>query len=309
MSADAWSSHDPTSTKRLTKPSAGKKLPKMNGQNKMQASLEAAVERLLRPLGRLMLRHAVPFATFEEIGKKVFVQSALDDFAIPNKKPSISRASVLTGLTRKDVQRIVAEPLVEKSVAGERYNRAAKVLTAWTRDKDFLDAKGAPNPLAMEGEFGFAALVRRHSGDVPVRAVLDELLRVGAVKQREDERIEAVTRAYVPQQSTADKLDILGSDVADMIDTIDHNLEHGASDPRFQRKVMYQSMPVKSLPAFRKLSAAQAQALLEKMDDWLAAHDVGDVAGEPEAARARVGLGIYYFEERLTDDRPAKESK
>ena len=45
------------------------------------------------------------------------------------------------------------------------------------------------------------------------------------------------------------------------------------------------------------------------MDDWLAAHDVGDVAGEPEAARARVGLGIYYFEERLTDDAPAKESK
>ena len=185
-----------------------------------------------------MLRHAVPFATFGEIGKKAFVQSALDDFVIPNKKPSISRAGVLTGLTCKDVQCVVAEPLVEKSVVGERYSRAAKVLTAWTRDKDFLDAKGAASPLAIEGEFGFAALVRRHSGDVPVCAALDELLRVGAVKQREDVRIEAVTRAYVPQQSTVDKLDILGSDVADMIDTIDHNLEHAASDPRFQRTLV-----------------------------------------------------------------------
>ena len=157
---------------------------------------------------------------------------------IPNKKPSISRAGVLTGLTCKDVQCVVAEPLVEKSVVGERYSRAAKVLTAWTRDKDFLDAKGAASPLAIEGEFGFATLVRRHSGDVPVCAALDELLRVGAVKQREDVRIEAVTRAYVPQQSSVDKLDILGSDVADMIDTIDHNLEHAASDPRFQRTLV-----------------------------------------------------------------------
>ena len=45
------------------------------------------------------------------------------------------------------------------------------------------------------------------------------------------------------------------------------------------------------------------------MDDWLAAHDVGDVAGEPEAARARVGLGIYYFEERLTDDASQSDSR
>lgn len=281
----------------------------MTRSTKIQAPLEAAVERLLRPLVRLMLRHAVPFATFEEISKTVFVQSALDDFVIPNKKPSVSRASILTGLTRKDVQRIVAKPLDATSGVGERYNRAARVLTAWARDKDFLDSKGSPSPLEIEGDCGFAALVKRHGGDVPVRAVLDELVRVGAVKQRKDHRIEAVSRAYVPQRSVVDKLGILGSDVADLISTIDHNLEHGASDPRLQRKVMYHRMPVESLPAFRKLSAAQAQALLEKMDAWLAVHDVGGPAGDLEAAHARVGLGIYYFEERLTAGANESDSK
>ncbi len=113
---------------------------------------------------------------------------------------------------------------------------------------------------------------------MPPRAVLDELLRVGSVERREDGRIQMVTRGYVPQNSAIDKLGILGRDVADLIDTIDHNLQHGDSDPRFQRKVMYAAIPADALPAFRKLSAAQGQALLEKLDRWLAEHDVAPIA-------------------------------
>ena len=35
-----------------------------------------------------------------------------------------------------------------------------------------------------------------------------------------------------------------------MVATIDHNLEHGETVPRFQRKVMYHSIPDTVLPAF-----------------------------------------------------------
>ena len=143
-------------------------------------------------------------------------------------------------------------------------------------------------------------LVKRYSGDMPARAVLDELIRVGAVERLEDARLQLVTHGYVPKHSAIDKLGILGRDVADLIDTIDHNLQHGADDPRFQRKVMYAAIPADALPAFRKLSAAQAQALLEKLDRWLAEHDVAPIAkGDEASERARVGLGIYYFEETL----------
>ena len=59
-------------------------------------------------------------------------------------------------------------------------------------------------------------------------------------------------------------IDILGADVADLITTIDHNLQHGAADPRFQRKVMYDNVPAEAVEEFRKLSAKQAQELLER---------------------------------------------
>lgn len=258
--------------------------------------LEAAIATLLRPLFRLLLRQSMSFIAFEEIAKRVYVEVAMKDFSIEGKAPSVSRAAILSGLTRKEVARLLAEPEPGAGDAGERYNRAARVLTGWLRDPAFLDRDGEPRVLPDEGPDGFAELVRRHSGDVPVRAVLDELLRVGAVRRTAAGGVELRARAYVPAQSVGDKLAILGTDVADLVTTIDHNIRAGASDPRFQRKVMYHRIPASALPALRKLSATQAQALLERMDHWLREHDTRPAEGEPAA---RVGLGIYYFEEAL----------
>lgn len=272
-----------------------------------ERALQRAVEQLLRPLFRLLLRHSVSFSAFEAMAKRVYVDVALKNFGIPGKKPTTSRVAVLSGLTRKEVQRLLAEPNDADADGSERYNRATRVLTGWARDADFLDHRGNPRVLDADSEQGFAALVKRYSGDMPARAILDELVRVGAVQQRNDGRLQLVTHGYVPQHSAVDKLEILGTDVSDLIDTIDHNLQHGATDPRFQRKVMYSAVSLSALPSFRKLSASQAQALLEKLDRWLAEHEhnVGDPAGNASSACARVGLGIYYFEELL--EAPAAE--
>lgn len=271
----------------------------MDAENRTHLALNAAVLKLLRPLCRLLLRHHVPFAAFEELAKHTYVQVALEDFGIPGKKPTLSRASILTGLTRKDVTRLAADTAPERAASDEGYNRAARVLTGWVRDPDFHGADGHPKVLApLDGPDSFAVLVRRYSGDMPARAVLDELLRVGAVAERDDGRLELLTAGYVPRGSEVEKLGILGSDVADLIATIDHNLQHADTDPRFQRKVMYTEFPAGQLPAFRKLSTAQAQALLEKFDRWLAEHGTQPGDDPPEAAM-RVGMGIYYFEEPM----------
>jgi Family of unknown function (DUF6502) len=130
---------------------------------------------------------------------------------------------------------------------------------------------------------------------------------VGAVKRSDDGKLELVVRAYVPQRSAVDKIEILGADVSDLIETIDHNIEQGDADPRFQRKVMYRSVPVAALRNFRTLSGEQAQKLLEQLDKWLAEHSGPNPPDQPQLPRARVGMGIYYFEQALETD-PPKES-
>ena len=275
----------------------------MNPPDALPATLSRAVERVLAALFRLLLRHGMSFTAFESIAKRVYVEVVLRDFTIPGKKPSISRASILSGLTRKEVQRLLAQAqagATREADPGTHDNRAVRVLSAWTRDADFLDAQGQPRDLALnDGEASFAALVRRYSGDMPVRAVLDELLRVGAVSRLADGGLRLVQRAFV-RRGAADKIELLGSEVADLVHTIDHNIEHGDSDPRFQRRVMYHEVPPSLITEFRKISATQAMALLVKLDRWLADKSAeADAAPKTNEPLVRLGMGIHYFEERL----------
>jgi hypothetical protein len=272
-------------------------------------ALAVAVERALRPLFRILLRNQMSFKAFVDIAKHTYVEVAADEFGIPGKKTSVSRVALLSGLTRKDVQRLLDAPAEDDADAGERYNRAARVVAGWVRDPEFSDADGNPRILSLLEGTGrvppsFAALVRRFSGDIPFRAILDELLRVGVVEKVGDDGIRLKTRAYVPESGDTEKLNILGTDVSDLVSTIDHNLQHGSSDPFFQRKVMYDNVPVEAIQEFRRMSGAQAQALLERLDKWLSQHDRDTHPGNGGTGRVRTGIGIYYFEEDMTSQKP-----
>lgn len=266
-------------------------------------ALSAAALRLLRPLVRILLRDGISYKTFADLVKWVYVDVAMKEFGIEGRKQSISRVSVITGLTRKEVLRVRRLERPDDSASTEQYNRAARVIAGWRRDKDFLDAKGRPASLPMTGSGAtFNELIRRFSGDVPVRALLDELIRIGAVKRLKDGRIRLLARAYIPEGSDEDKLHILGTDVNYLITTIDHNLQHGDSLPFLQRKVLYDNLPDEVLPKFRKLSAKRAQRLLEQLDRWLAEHDRDLNSSVKGTGRNRAGLGIYYIEEPYEDE-------
>ena len=260
--------------------------------------LSAAVLRLLRPLVRILLRNGVSYSTFSDFVKWVYVDVASKEFGIEGRKQSTSRVSVITGLSRKEVMRVRKLPKPDDSASTERYNRAARVIAAWRRDRNFLDAEGRPAPLPMAGaDVSFSELVKRFSGDVPVRATLDELIRVGAVERLEDGSVSLLTRTYIPERSDADKLHILGTDVAHLMSTFDHNLKSDPIGPFFQRKVAYDNLPDEVLPGFRKHSAKKAQTLLESLDRWLAQRDRDVTPTVKGTGRNNAGIGIYYFEE------------
>ena len=265
--------------------------------------LIAAGLRLLRPLVRIFLSRGVSYGTFADLAKWIYVDVASKEFGIKGPKHSISRVSVLTGLSRKEVMRVRKLPKPDDRESTERYNRAARVIAAWRREKDFQDADDKPALLPMEGSGAtFSELVKRFSGDVPARAILDELMRVGAAKRLEDGRICLLTRAYIPESSDADKLYILGTDVGNLISTIGHNLQPDPIGPLFQRKVAYDNLPDEVLPTFRKVSAKRAQVLLEKLDQWLAQRDRDANPSVDGTGRNRAGVGVYYFEEPLSEE-------
>jgi hypothetical protein len=271
--------------------------------------LYAAVLRLLRPLIRILLRNGVSYGTFSDFAKWVYVDVASEEFGIRGRKQSVSRVSVITGLSRKEVTRVRQLPRPDDRTSSERYNRAARVIAAWRRESNFQDADGKPAPLPVVGPgVTFSELVRRFSGDVPARAILDELILVGAVKRLEDGRVRLLMPAYVPTSSETDKLHILGTDVGHLISTIDHNLKPDPISPFFQRKVAYDNLPDEALPQFRKLSAKRGQTLLESLDRWLAQRDRDVAPSVKGTGRNRAGLGIYYFEEPYSEGENSDEN-
>ena len=266
-------------------------------------ALSASTLQLLRPLVRILLRNNVSHRTFAELAKQVYVEVANAEFAISGKKQTMSRIAILSGLTRKEVQQLLTLPPNSHSIADEEYHRASRVITGWLRDPKYGDGKGHPRPLHLEGKGGsFRQLVKRYSGDIPVRALLDELVRVGAVKQLKDGRIGLVTRGYIPRNRSVPKLRVLGADTADLIATIDYNIYGAPSKPRFQRKLMYDNVPIEAATEFRTLAAAAGQELLENLDRWLAHRDRDVNPASKGTGRVRVGLGIYQFEEPEPSD-------
>jgi hypothetical protein len=264
----------------------------------IKKALYIAVLNILRPLIKILLRNHVPFGTFADLAKRVYVEVALEEFGIPGRKPSISRVSIITGLTRKEVGILKDPPALENVEALERYNRGARVISGWVRDRFFWNNQGQPIDLPAEGKgASFNELVKRYGGDVPTRAVLDELLRVGAVERLEDGRIRLITRAFIPHTKEADKIRILGTDVRALISTIDHNLQSNQSDSFLQRKVSYDNLPAEALPELRAAATQKGQSLLEDLDGLISRHDRDVNPSSQGSGRKRASIGIFYFEE------------
>jgi hypothetical protein len=260
--------------------------------------LHGAVLRLLKPLARILLQHNVSFLTFSDLAKRVFIEVAEESFPPEGRKQSVSRIAMLTGLSRKEVLRVKRLPHPSDDEALSQQERSTRVISGWTRDARFLDRDGAPRALDFEGEGSFSDLARSYSGDIPTRAVLDELLRVGLAERRDDDRIRLIARAYVPRVGVAEKLSILGVETSDLLNTIDHNIHAENEEPFFQRKVCYYRFPARHLPGLRQLTRQRAQELLEELSRWMAEHDESG----PEEEMRRSGVSIYYFEGPPEDD-------
>ncbi|MBI3775961.1 MAG: hypothetical protein HY273_10490 [Gammaproteobacteria bacterium] len=271
--------------------------------NDIKQILAAATLKILHPVVRVLLKHGISHTEFSELARKAYVDVAFKDFRIEGRKQTVSRVAVLTGLSRKEVVRLqyIADtaPLAEKGPL----NRAARVITGWTVDPEFRDAQGQPLPLPSIGDgASFATLIKRYSGDITAGAILDELVHVGAVELK-DELLFLRTQAYVPRNSELEKLKIMGICAADFLNTIEHNVSTSDDDARFQRAVIYPDLSREVVDEFKVLSAEKANALLLELNQWLAEKARATAKRPLFSARIKTGLGIYYFEDNIVEDK------
>ncbi len=247
---------------------------------------------------RLLIRHGMSYRAFSDVARNVFVDVAEEEFSLPGRKPSHSRTAVLTGINRKDIAKLKDRPHPLSEHSPSSPNPAARVITAWMNDARFHDEDGNPKPLQVEEqptrEDSFTTLAKEYSSDVPVRALIDELLRINAV-ERDGDQVQLLVNAYVPIEDMQENLRIFGTAAADLLNTMDHNIGREEPGPFLQRTVSYNNISAADLEMIRQRSREQGEALLLQINEWLSELD------QPSSAAAdqqtfRVGVGVYYIE-------------
>ena len=260
--------------------------------------LARAVLTVLKPLLRVLIKNEMSHADFSELARQAYVDVAYEHFAIPNRKMTYARVAVLTGLSRKEVVRLNALREEQGVLVRSSPNRAMRVINGWMSDDEFLNDQANPAILPIQGsKRSFSALCARYSGDITLGAVLDELVRVGVVTRLDDDRVRLDSHGYIPQEDELEKIKVLSTCTADLLGSAIHNLEHGTTDPRFQRQIVYSSVAADVAEKFREQSEVQAMRLLQELNQLLSTANTNE---NDSAQRKRVGLGIYYFESNTT---------
>ena len=264
----------------------------------IKESLLAGFRRVMRPLVRILLRHGISFGEFAEVLKAVYVEVAGQDFALPVGRQSQSRIAIITGLTRKEVSRVVIALDRDVIADASNLNRVGRVLTGWHQDPDFTGPYGMPYELVFEstaGKRSFTDLVRRYSGDMPPRAMLDELKRVGAADETAGGQVRVLARSYLPSKTDPATLDFMALALTDLAETLDHNLDAMPNEKLFERRVWTPAgIPSEAIGEFRVLAGDRGQQFLELLDDWLSKRESAAITAQAKNKK-QVGVAVYMF--------------
>jgi len=250
----------------------------------------------------MLMGAGINYRQFEEIAKKAFIEQAIGEPDSHGRTTNVSRVAVRTGLSRKEVSRVKRLLAAPHPLGGSTFQigRPARALQLWHSDPEFLDENGAPIDLPFDdGSPTFSNLVKLVGGDVPPGAVRAELLAAGGMIELSNGKFRAQKRFFVPATLDEDLIVGFAFIVAPLLEALQHNLEN-SSGPFIQRVAYSDHLPNSDLSAFREVSHAQAENLMNSIDEWLTERE--DRSKAAEDGTKRVGVGVFYFESNHTSN-------
>jgi hypothetical protein len=203
--------------------------------------LERHLARILSSLATLLLRHGYGYAPISRLTKIAFVEAAGASDKKGNSKTNIARIAALTGLTRIEVSRLVRNR-VQAIQDDTNLNRATRVANGWLQDSQFRDQNNRPRELPFTyGRGGFGRLVKKYSGDIPVRAMFTEMKRLGMVRLSNTNKVTLIRNRPSLPKSTVDAIRAISPWVNVLAEPKDSPSESNLSSTTEQLKIYFDS--------------------------------------------------------------------
>lgn len=262
-----------------------------------RAQLVHTLRKVLKPLVRILFRAGVRFDEFIELLRGIYVEIVIADAAIADKRVSKGRISILTGVSKKDVDRLVSSEDWLKIPKPTDGPALAAVLHRWHTDSAFLGPYGVPLELPLSGSGGrnFADLVGGSSIPIDPSSAFEQLLAAGVIARSGDTHVKVLSRSYVmPEPLSPEMLEHFGKSMTNLASTLHLNMTPNSTSKRLERSVFpAEGIAEELFQDFDAYVRERAHAMLSEIDDWLA-----DAARRPTKnpeARIATGVSVYHY--------------
>jgi len=244
--------------------------------NKVAFGIAQRFASLALPLG-------FSIGEFLAASKEAFIEAATELLKSRGIRPTTSRIAVMTGLTRAEVSRIRDGNTILPAAVSEP--RTERVMNAWFTDPEFLDEDGAPRVLPEFGELSFELLVKKYSGDMPRRALLEELIAGGMATRENGDRIRALRRHHCASSISDEELSKLETEVELFV----------ANPGTNATRTITVEFPDGIPPSVRRNINQRTERFLEGISDYLHAESAR-ISSENDGPKTRFRLLVTHGE-------------
>jgi hypothetical protein len=146
-------------------------------------------------------------------------------------------------------------------------------------------------------------LARAVTSDLAPGVLLEHLVASGAGEVH-DGKITLRAAAFVSRTGSAEGLQILAEDPAELIETMLQNVLTDGREPFLQRKVSFDNLGSEATARVRAAMRREGERFLGRVERLLARYDRDRNPKAPGGDRHYAGLGIYFFEAPEVPKRP-----
>jgi hypothetical protein len=261
-----------------------------------RAQLVHTLRSVLRPLARILFRAGVRFDEFVELLRGIYVEITIRDALDAGQKISTGRISILSGVSKRDVDRLISTDDWLRIPKPTDAAALAAILHRWHTDAAFLGPYGVPLELPLTGQGGrnFTDLVAGAPIAIDATNAYEQLLAAKMIAKSGDTHVKVMSRSYVmPEPLSAEMLEHFGSAMTNLASTLNFNMTPLQKSKRLERSVFPDDgLPDELREEFDQFVRDRAQELISDVDDWLA-----DAARRPIKSPAkRINTGVSVFQ-------------
>jgi Family of unknown function (DUF6502) len=263
-----------------------------------RAQLVHTFRTVLRPLIRILFRAGVRFDEFVELLRSIYVEITIRNAMESNSKITTGRIAILSGVGRRDVERLVSSDDWLQVPRPTDLAALAAVLHRWHTDSTFLGPYGVPLELPHTGQSGrnFTDLVSGSALKIEPTSAYEQLLAARMIVRSGETHVKVLSRTYVsPEPMSAEMLEHFSTAMRNLASTLDFNLTPGRTNKRIERTVFPDGgLPNELVPEYEAFVRERAQQLISDVDDWLGAAARRQIARPSE--RTNLGVSVFQYE-------------